>query len=161
IPRAEVKTIAAGGLLFALYTLTVTPPALWGFIVGAAYGVMLAPLAGDRLPTPRRLGAAGAIALTIAATCALPLRNMARVKPEIARVIAAEEHTTHSFQTALDAFNKGRGTADALARVADASNVAELQAVDARLAVLQHVPAEHQQLVTDARDYLHLRCEAW
>src|SRR5262249_1599449 len=115
IPRAEVKTIAAGGLLFALYTVTAMPSTLWGFIVGAAYGVMLAPLASDRPPTPRRLGVAVAAAAAVAVICALPLRNIADVKPEIARVIAAEEHTTHTFQAALDAFNKGRSTVDALA----------------------------------------------
>ncbi len=37
----------------------------------------------------------------------------------------------------------------------------ELQAADARLAVLSNVPLAHQPLVADAREFLRLRGESW
>jgi membrane associated rhomboid family serine protease len=161
IPPAALKTLAIGAALFVLYTLLVSTGDLWGFAVGIAYGVLLAPLRIDRRPSPRRVAIAAAISVAAAAAFALPLRNIADVEPEIARVIAAEAHTTKAYQATFDAFSKGRASADALARVAEGANVAELEAVDARLAALSHVPAEREHLVTDARAYLRLRCEAW
>jgi membrane associated rhomboid family serine protease len=161
IPLLEVKAIATSGAVFLLYTMVTAPATLWGVAVGLGYGAMLAPLGGDRPPSPRRVGTSAAIMAAIAAMFALPLRNIADVKPEIARVLAAEEHTTKTYQAALDAFKKGHGTVDGLARVAGGANVAELQEVDARLAALEHVPSEYERLVRDARDYLRLRIEAW
>ena len=161
IPMAALKKIGIGAALFLLYTLMATTGALWGFVVGLAYGAMLAPLRIDRRPSPRRVGIAVAVSAVVAAVIAFPLRNIADVKPEIARVLAAEEHTAKTYQATFDAFVKGRATADTLARVAEGANVAELQAVDARLAGLRHVPPEHEHLVSDARDYLRLRCAAW
>ncbi|HJZ75706.1 MAG TPA: rhomboid family intramembrane serine protease [Vicinamibacterales bacterium] len=161
IPLAALKKLGIGGALFLLYTILVSTGEFWGFAAGLAYGVMLAPLRIDRRPTPRRVGIAAAISATAAAALAFPLRNIADVKPEIARVLAAEEHTTKTYQATYDAFAKGRATAETLARVADGTNVSELKAIDARLAALRHVPPEHEHLVSDARDYLRLRCEAW
>jgi membrane associated rhomboid family serine protease len=161
IPLLEVKAIAISGAVFLLYTAVASPSALWGFAVGLGYGAMLAPLGGDRPPTPRRVATSAAIMTAIAAMFALPLRNIADVKPEIARVFAAEEHTTKAYQVALDGFKKGRATVEALAHVAGGANVAELQEVDARLAALEHVPPEYDRLVHDARDYLRMRSEAW
>ncbi|HKB12517.1 MAG TPA: rhomboid family intramembrane serine protease [Vicinamibacterales bacterium] len=161
IPQAALKKFGIGAGLFMLYMLLVASAGLYGFVVGLAYGGMLTPLRIDRRPTPRRVGIAAAVAAVVAAAIAFPMRSIADVKPEIARVIAAEAHTTKTYQAALEAFTKGRSTAEALARVADGANIAELQSIDARLAALRHVPAEHQPLVSDARDYLRLRCEAW
>ena len=48
-----------------------------------------------------------------------------------------------------------------LAQLAEQTIVPELQAADARLQALRHVPPEHQPLVTDAREYLRLRCASW
>jgi hypothetical protein len=93
--------------------------------------------------------------------CAIPLRNIADVTPEITRVLATEERTASTYQTAWDAFKKQRMTAEALARLAERTIVPELQAVDARLKALAHVPPEHQSLVADAREYLRLRCASW
>jgi membrane associated rhomboid family serine protease len=160
IPIVELKALVVIGALFLLYSAIVSATELWGFAVGAAYGIALAQRV-ERQPSPRRVAAAAAIAAALAATVAWPLRNIADVKPEIARVIAAEEHTTRTYQAALDAFKKGRGSADAVVRVAERANVEELQAVDARLAALEHVPLEDQPIVSDARTYLKLRCDAW
>jgi hypothetical protein len=57
-----------------------------------------------------------AASAVIALACAAPLRSIVDVKPEIARVVAVEEHTAAAYRAALDAFKKGRTTAEALAR---------------------------------------------
>ena len=93
--------------------------------------------------------------------CAVPLRNIADVKPEIAHVIATEEITAAKYQTAADAFKKGRTQAEALARVAERTIVPELQAADARLVALKNVPPEHQPLVSEAESTCGSRGESW
>jgi hypothetical protein len=93
--------------------------------------------------------------------CAIALRNIADVKPEIARVLAIEERTAAAYKSGSDAFRKGRLSADGLAQLAERKIVPELQAADARLKALTNVPPEHQPLVADAREYLRLRCAAW
>jgi len=52
-------------------------------------------------------------------------------------------------------------TADALAELAERTNVPTLEAVDARLEALRNVPPEYRPLVNDAREYLRLRCQSW
>ena len=102
-----------------------------------------------------------AAAVVLAAVCAIPLRNIANVAPEITRVLAIEERTATTYQAAAAGFRKGRISAEALAQMAERKILPELQAVDARLAALRNVPLEFQPLVTDAREYLHLRSKAW
>jgi hypothetical protein len=122
---------------------------------------VLAPGAAERQPAVRRAAIAAAVLSVGAVAYAIPIRNIADVKPEIARVIATEQQTTKNYQAKLDAFRKGRVTADALAKAAEGEIVPELRAVDARLAALTNVPAEHQPLVADAREFLRLRLESW
>jgi membrane associated rhomboid family serine protease len=164
IPLIEMNRLAVGATVFGLYTLLsglLSLAELAALIVGLLYGLVLAPGTAERQPGTRRAAIAAAVASLIAAAYALPLRNIADVKPEIARVIAAEQRTTTNYQAALEAFKKGRLAADALAKLAEREIVPELQAVDARLEALKNVPAEHQALVTDAREFLRLRVESW
>ena len=81
--------------------------------------------------------------------------------PEIIRVLATEGRTAAAYQAAYDAFKRDRLTAEALAQLAERTIVPELQAADVRLKALVNVPPEHQPLVTDAREYLRLRCASW
>jgi hypothetical protein len=115
----------------------------------------------EEAPSTRRVAVTAALAASAMVAAALPLRHIADVKPEVAGLVAADIRTKQRFDTALDRFNKGKTTAADVASVAAGTNVAELQAVDARLASLTHVPAEHEQLVRDAREYVRVRCDAW
>jgi hypothetical protein len=101
------------------------------------------------------------VAAVVVLASAITLRNIADVKPEIARVLAIEERTAAAYQSGSDAFRKGRLSADGLAQLAERTIVPELQAADARLKALTNVPPEHQPLVADAREYLRLRSAAW
>jgi membrane associated rhomboid family serine protease len=164
MPLVVIKRIGCGFGLFLVYTawngLAGTAEA-GGFLVGLGYGLVLGWSVVAEHPRISHVAAAMAACATIAIACALPLRNIADVKPEIARAIAAEERTSAAYQSALDAFKKGRMTADALAELAERANVPTLEAVDARLEALRNVPPEYRPLVNDAREYLRLRCQSW
>jgi hypothetical protein len=134
---------------------------LAGLVGGVGYGLVLARGVSDREPAANHVGAVLAAACAIAITCALPLRNIADVKPEITGVLATEERTVLVFQAAHQAFKTGRLTAEGLARIAERTIVAQLQAADGRLQALRNVPAENRPIVTDAREYLRLRTESW
>jgi len=77
------------------------------------------------------------------------------------RLIATEDESAKTYQTALDAFKKGRTTADQIAQLAERTFMPELHAADARLRALKNVPEEHQPLVADAREYIRLRYDSW
>jgi rhomboid protease GluP len=164
IPLTVMKRVGYGAALFILYNAVnglAGAPELAGLITGLAYGLIVARHVVEEHAKPRYVAAATAAACVIAVACAVPLRHIADVTPEIARVIATEERTAADYQSASNAFQKGRITADALADLAERTIVPALQAVDARLAALSNVPPEHRPLVGDAREYLRLRCQSW
>jgi membrane associated rhomboid family serine protease len=164
IPLIVMKRLGCGAALFIVYSAVngfAGAAELAGLVVGLGYGLVLARRVVEEHPGAHHAAAAMAGAGVIAVACALPLRNIADVKPEIAGVIATEERTAAVYQSALDAFKKGRITAEALAELAEHTIMPVLQAVDARLETLRNVPPEHQPLVSDAREYLRLRCQSW
>jgi membrane associated rhomboid family serine protease len=164
IPFIAIKRLGGVGVLFGLYTVvtgSLTSAELAGFGVGLMYGLAVAWRVSDRLPATRLVGATAAIVLGAAVASAMPLRNIADVVPEITRVVAAEERTAAKYRAAIDAFKKGKISAEALAQVADRSIVPELQVIDARISALRNVPAEHQGIVADTREYLKLRMKSW
>lgn len=164
VPLIALKRIGIVAALFLVVKALggqVTTIELTGLAVGFAYGLALGRRASTGVPERRMVAIAIAASAAIAVILAMPLRNIADVKPELARVIAAEEHTAGVYKAALDRFKRGRMSAEALAELAEQTIVPELQAADARLQALRHVPPEHQPLVTAAREYLRLRCASW
>jgi rhomboid protease GluP len=164
IPLIAIKRLGAVGVMFGLYTAmsgSMTTAELTGLAVGLLYGLVVGWRVSDRVPATRLVGATAAGVLAAAVVSAMPLRNIADVAPEIARVVATEERTTSRYRAASDAFKKGKISAEALAQVADRAIVPELQVVDTRLSVLTNVPPEHQGIVADAREYLRLRAQSW
>lgn len=164
VPLVAIKRIGVVAAVFLLYSLFAGfagAPEFTGLLVGLLYGLVLARHAGEQEPTRRVIGYASAVAAVVALVSAIALRNIADVKPEIARLLAIEERTTAAYKSGSDAFRKGRLSADGLAQLAERTIVPELLAADARLKALYNVPAEHQPLVADAREYLRLRCASW
>jgi membrane associated rhomboid family serine protease len=164
IPLIAIKRIGAVGAMFALFsaiTGSLTSGELTGFVVGLLYGLVIGWRVSERPPIARLVGAAAAGALAAAVVAAMPLRNIDDVAPEIGGVVSTEERTATKYRAAFDAFKKGKINAEALAQVADRTIVPELQAIDARLSALKNVPAEHQRIVADAREYLRLRTKSW
>ena len=161
VAMKRIGVVAAVFLLYSMFAGFAGAPEFTGLLVGLLYGVVLARRAGEQEPTRRLIGYASAVAAVVALASAITLRNIADVKPEIARVLAIEERTAAAYQSGSDAFRKGHLSADGLAQLAERTIVPELLAADARLKALTNVPPEHQPIVADAREYLRLRCAAW
>ena len=163
-PQLLMKRLAIVAGLFTVYVLAggrASAAQAAAFGVGLAFGLALASRSGEEQPNRRRVGfAAGGVA-ALAVMYAIPLRNISDVKPEIARLIAAERQSAQAYQSSLDAFKKGRATADTVAQLAERTFMPELHAADLRLVAFTNVPAEHRPLIADAREYIRLRYDSW
>jgi membrane associated rhomboid family serine protease len=134
---------------------------LAGFGIGIVAGAVLTGGIAYALPEPRRVLVTGAVTTVVLVACAVPLRGIADIRPEVSRIIALEDTKTGEYRTALERFNKGRVTAEALAQVIERSIVPELEAADAKLLAIRGVPPEHQPLVTAADEFLRMRSASW
>jgi len=162
VPPIAIKRITVVGVLFFLVSAIdgLAGGMLTGFIVGLGCGAAVGWSAADRTSGWRPVAGAGVACAAAAIIWAVPLRNIADVKPEVDHVVAIETRTAAAYATAFDRFTHQRISGDALADLADGA-IVELEAADARLGALQHVPPEHQPLVADAREFLRLRCASW
>jgi membrane associated rhomboid family serine protease len=164
IPLIAMKRLGVGAAVFVVYSAVngfAYTAEFTGLAAGLIYGLVLGRRVSHEEPKPKYVGAAMVATAVIAVACAIPLRNITDVTPEINRLLATEERTAATYQAASDAFKRQRTTAEALAQLAEHTIVPELQASDARLKALANVPPEHQGLVADAREYLRLRCTSW
>jgi membrane associated rhomboid family serine protease len=132
-----------------------------GLLVGFAAGLGVALDVSDAKPNPRRVAYAVGATAAIVLLSAMPLRGLADVRPEINLVLAVEDHTKATYESAMSQFRKRQISADALAEMIETGIMPPLQAAQARLELLEHVPDEHQPLVTSAGEYLRLRQESW
>lgn len=165
IPTMAIARLAPAIALFVLFNLVnddVPFSAEWrAFAIGLMAGVVLTRTITEE--EPARQHVLIAIGCTALATVllAVPLRRIADVKPEMERVIAAENRTVAAYNAANEQFRKGKMTAAALSVLIEGTIVPELQTADTRLQTLQRVPAEHQPLVDSAQEYLRLRIASW
>jgi rhomboid protease GluP len=165
IPLMAVKMLGPTAAAFILYNVATDnvhgTAELTGFAAGLVCGLVLGRGVIDRKPAARPVAAGMAATAMIAVMFAVPLRGVADVRPDIERIVAVEDRTASSYETAVDQFRKGRITAEALAQLIDRSIMPELQAAGARLKALQGVPPEHQPLVASAEEYVRLREKSW
>jgi rhomboid protease GluP len=161
IPLGVLKGIWPGAVLFLVYNIVAegffTESMTSGLVVGLVGGGVLALRIGSPVP---RLCASTVAALGIVVAFAVPLRGMADVTREMARVIDLEKRTSTVYDAQVVRFRNGRQTADALADVADGI-ATEVRATRASLADLTNVPPQHQPMLDDALEYLRLREESW
>jgi membrane associated rhomboid family serine protease len=165
VPLVAIKRLAPLTLLFFLYSLANDGLPMAGelaaFVIGLAAGVFLLRESSDEKPPARQVGIAAIAAFVVAVILAVPLRGIADVKPEIARVVALETRTATLYETEYDRFKHGRANAQSLVQTIDRTILPDLQAEDRRLKALTHVPPEHQPLIDDAVQYVKLRSESW
>jgi rhomboid protease GluP len=164
IPLAALKRLWPGAVVFVAYNMA-TEGVLGesmqvGLVVGLTSGLILAARVSTHKPPVRRVCATMVATLGMAVIFAAPLRGIADVTGEMARVIALEKRTASAYETEVERFKKGRLTADALARVADGI-ASEVSATRVSVSALTGVPKEHQPLVVNASEYLRLREESW
>ena len=165
IPLRAWTRLLPAAAVFILYSLETDnlPGAaeLAGLVVGFISGVALQIRLSDGKPPVWRAAAAMGTTLVIAIACAVPLRGVADVRPELEHVVAVEHHLASTYQTAVDRLRKDRMTAEAVAQLIDRTIVPELQAAHARLKAIEGVPSEHQPLVAGAEEYFRLRDQSW
>ena len=98
--------------------------------------------------------------LAVLIAFAVPLRGIADVPTEVARVIDVEARTAALYDENTERFKKGRLSADELAAIAETIG-AEVKATRVTLMALRNIPVEHRQLLKEASEYLRLREESW
>ncbi|HYJ93150.1 MAG TPA: hypothetical protein VEV86_00965, partial [Vicinamibacterales bacterium] len=123
-------------------------------------GMLIAGRVISDKPPARRVAAVVTATFAIVVALAAPLRGLADVSGEVARVKEGEERTARTYDTAVDRFKSGRLSAQELARLADRI-VVELQSIQTQLVALDNVPAEHWPMVEKASEYLKLRQDSW
>ena len=165
IPVAVLKRLAPAATVFVVYNLATDTVAsavqLSGLLTGFACGLVVAWRVSERHASVPRIAAATAAMVAAAAIIAVPLRGIVDVTPELERLVAVEERTATTFRTALDRFQNGRITADALAEVIEGAILPDVKAARARVELLDRVPLEQQPLVAACKEFLRLRDESW
>ena len=160
-----VRPVSPGAFVFLLYHVVThgTQPTaeFGGLVAGFIFGVVSTRGISECTPPPRRIAAAAVATAIIAVICAVPLRGLCDVMPEIERLVALEIRTARVYESAVSQFRLGGMTGRTLAQMIDRTIVPQLQASSARLKSLTHVPPEHQALVADAEAYLRLRDSSW
>ena len=165
VPRAALLWFAPASVLFLASALVdgsfVLKADVAGLILGFVAGLALTGGITEQIPAPRRVLTTAAIAATALVAYAIPMRGIADVRPDISRIIALEDQTAGTYESALERVNKGTMTADALAQFIDKKIVPELEAADTHLRSIRGVPPEHRHLVANADEYLQLRAASW
>ena len=158
----QLVPVAALYLLYNLFGTTLEAGAeVGGFAAGFICGVVLTSGISVRTPPVPRVAVTMAATVVVAIMSAVPLRGMADVRPEIARVLEVEQRTAATYQAAVTQFKLGTVSPDGLAQVIERKVMPELQAMQTRLKALGRIPAEHQPLLAGAEEYLRLRDESW
>jgi len=164
IPFAALKGLWPGAAVFVVYNLlteglfSVSMQA--GLVVGLVSGMVLAGRVISQKPPVRRVCAALAATVAVVVVFAAPLRGLADITGEVARVAEIEHRTASAYDAAVARFRSGRIDAKELAGLAEAI-ASELQSSRTRLASIGNVPHEHQTMLADVTEYARLREESW
>lgn len=164
VPPMTVLKVLPSAAVFLLYSFTAGfdgAAECAGLGVGFIYGLVLAKDVGARTSPPLRVGATVGVVLVLAIAAAVPLRGLADVRPEMARVAAIEQETAASYDTAVRKFTRGEISIAELTAVIERAILPELRAARARLKQLGRVPREQEPLLVAADEYFGLREESW
>jgi rhomboid protease GluP len=165
IPLALARRLAPAVAVFVVYNFVTSAiasgPELAALLVGCLSGLFVAHGMGERpAPAIRTVPiVVGAIVMVIVTV--RPLAGMTDMRPEILRLVAAEQEMAARYRAATDQFTSGRITIQALAEVIDHDIMPDLRASRARVASLKGVPDEQKPLLEAAEKYLLLRDESW
>jgi rhomboid protease GluP len=161
---AIIRTLPAAVAFVACNTLIddlAADAQLAAFGVGFVGGLLITRRSSLEKPSVRRTSLVAVVACAIVLALAFPVRGIADVKPEIERVVALEDRTAGAYEATYERYKDGKVSAEALAQQIDRTILPDLQKADDRLEALERVPREHQRLVADAEEYLHLRIKSW
>lgn len=164
VPLAVLKGLLPGVAVFTVYHMVteglVSDSMKAGLMMGFTAGMVVAGRMTSGRPPVRRVCAVSATALAIVFALAAPLRGIADVTGDVARVKEAETRTAKTYDAAVDRFKNGRMTAAELASLADGIG-GELKSVQGALPAVENIPAEQGQTLQKTAEYLRLRRESW
>jgi membrane associated rhomboid family serine protease len=165
IPLRAITRLLPAAFVFVFYNLgdenVQTSAELCGLAVGLLTGFVLHLRLADQKPPAWRAAATFATAAMIAVVGVVPLRGVADVRPELARIIALEHEDAGHYQFAVERLRKDNLSAQEVARFIETKILPDLQTARARLKAIDGVPPEHQPLVAGAEQYFKLRDESW
>jgi membrane associated rhomboid family serine protease len=164
VPVKVLKGLWRGVIPFVMYHMltegVVSEAMQAGLVVGFTGGLLIAARVISDKPPVRRVCAVMTATVAIVVAVAAPLRGIADVSGQVARIKACEERTARTYDTAVDRFKSGRMNVKELANLADAI-VSELQPLQTELGSLENVPAEQSPMITKLSEYLALRQTSW
>jgi len=165
IPLALARRVAPAAAVFVVYNLVTSAiasgPELAALLVGCLSGLFVARGIGEPPAPAIRTVPVVVGAIVMVVVTVRPLSGMTDMRPEIHRLVTAEEEMAARYRAATDQFTSGRITIHALAVVIDHDIMPELQASRARVASLKGVPDEQKPLLAAAEKYLQLRDDSW
>jgi membrane associated rhomboid family serine protease len=165
IPMPVIARLAPAAAIFVLYTWASGGPrwtsGLAAFVIQFAIGLALTRNVAERKPSALRIAGPVMTVLAITMAIAAPLAGTTDVRTEITRLIAVEDRTTVSYQTATEQFKRGAIKTATLAKLIELVIVPELKAAERRLGAVAGVPRQQQPLVETAGNFLQLRRESW
>jgi hypothetical protein len=128
---------------------------------GLIAGVALSRRAAEGWAPLRQVGVTAAVAMCLTTLAAVPLRGIADVEPELARIVELEARHTTAYDEVINDVTRGRAPRrDAVALIEDLI-LPELSAAGARLAQLERVPRQHAALIASADEYIERRKKSW
>ncbi len=164
VPVNVLKGLWPGVVLFVGYNMLteglVSDSMQAGLVAGFVGGVLIAVRVITEKPPVRRVFAVLTATVAIVVALAAPLRGLADVSAEVARVRDAEERTARAYDEAVDRFKAGRASVQELAKIAD-SIASEMQSFQSELASLDNVPNEHWLMLEKVTEYVALRQTSW
>jgi rhomboid protease GluP len=164
VPLRAVLSVAPAVLVFVTYhvaTESIYALAKLGLCTGLVAGIVLTRQVSDDGIRVRRYAALTAAAALIVFMAAMAVRVVSDIRPDVAAVMAVEERTTRAYDSAVQRFRKGQGTARELVQVIEQSIVPELQGATKRVSALGNVPSRDEPLLEYTHQYLQLREESW
>lgn len=165
VPAIVAERLGLAGAMFLVYTFANGDLPIAGELTGLGVGLVSGTVLTKRVhlstPPARRVAAVMAGAAALAVVLGVPLRGLTDIRPDIAGLVALEDRTAAAYNNAVERFRKGRVNAEALAELIGRAIVPQLEATEAHFNAIDRVPAVHQPLLADAREYLRLRTESW
>jgi hypothetical protein len=165
MPVATAIRLVPAPALYLLYNLagggSGTGAEIAGLFAGLSCGLAMAKGLTDHKPPLTRGAAVMGAAAAIAFVFAVPLRGVADVRPELARVVELESQMAGHYEYALARFRKEQLPAGKLIELIEKTIRPELQRAQARIKALEGVPSEHEAMVAAAARYLSLRDESY
>ena len=165
VPLALARYLAPAAAGFGLYSLLTdaiaSGPELSALLLGCLSGLLVARGIVERPVPAIRTAPIAVAAVVMIVVTVRPLSGMTDMRPEIHRLVTAEQEMAARYQRAIDRFRNGWITDLELAEVIDHDIIPELQASRARVASLEHVPDDQKPLLAAAEKYLQLRDESW